>query len=697
LAVVATAAAGVITALSGRIATESREPGEDHSTNGGATREEGVRDLEPHGPGGMGQKTAVLERFDQDGNGWLDRNERLAARELVEREASHRGPRGRGPGFGPRHTSRPPPPPGRKLAPKDVKTFPDAPLYATNVLRTLFLDFEDDDWEQELADFKNTDVKVPAKLTVDGEAYRDVGVRFHGQSSFMSVGPGWKRSFVLELDMAHKGQRLAGHRKLMLLNSHEDPSFLRTLLAMHIARAYFPAPRVNFVRLVINGESWGVYVNQQRFNKDFLKQWYGTTKGTRWKVPGSPHARGGLEYLGDDVAPYKALYELKSKDDPQAWQHLIDLCRVLNETPAVELEEALEPLLDVDGALRFLAWENVVANGDGYWTRASDYNLYEDTSGRFHIIPYDANETFTAGHGPGGFRPGRVAAPQILEHGDRDGDQKLSQDELSALARAWFDALDPDGVNALSEEQLVAHLHTLLPSPPGFGPPGAGKPEGRPGADGRPRRRGPARDFGHSLFTALDTDGDGSLTRVEFEGTLGKWFREWDTEKRSVLDEDSIRKRLDAVLPRSRPEGRRGPGGPRGGQGSRGVEFDPLVAADDSTKPLLSKLLAVPELRAGYLGYVHDIADRRLDWDELGPLGRQLQAVIAEEVTIDTHKLFSTEAFTGSLAGEMPEQSEHERRGITISLKRFVDERRAFLLAHPEVARAKGSRRHGSE
>jgi hypothetical protein len=38
------------------------------------------------------------------------------------------------------------------------------------------------------------------------------------------------------------------------------------------------------------------------------------------------------------------------------------------------------------------------------------------------------------------------------------------------------------------------------------------------------------------------------------------------------------------------------------------------------SKPLRSKLLAVPALRAKYLALVRDIADRWLDWNRIGPL-----------------------------------------------------------------------------
>ena len=60
--------------------------------------------------------------------------------------------------------------------------------------------------------------------------------------------------------------------------------------------------------MVINGESWGIYDNVEQFNKDFVKEWFGTTKGARWKVPGSPGGHGSLTYLGDDPAAYKSIY-----------------------------------------------------------------------------------------------------------------------------------------------------------------------------------------------------------------------------------------------------------------------------------------------------------------------------------------------------------------------------------------------------
>ena len=380
------------------------------------------------GPGGpMGPERKVVKDFDKDGDGRLNKEERRAARATLKagREKDARGGGGRrgGPGFGPPPGfggEAEPAKPGPGITPGDVATFPGKKLYDPDILRTLFLEFEDEDWEAALTEFHGTDVEVPATLTVDGRTYPGVGVHFRGLSSYMGVREGHKRSLNLSLDAVKHDQRLDGYKTLNLLNAHEDPSFLHTVLYFHIARNYIPAPKANFVKLAINGESWGVYVNAQQFDKALLAENYPSSKGARWKVRGNPGADGGLRYVGEDLAEYRKRYEIKTSDNEVDWRALVALCKTLGKTPPETLEDALKPILDIDGVLWFLALDNALINGDGYWTRASDYSIYRDPAGKFHVLPHDANETFgpampfgpggrpggPGGRGPGGPRPG---------------------------------------------------------------------------------------------------------------------------------------------------------------------------------------------------------------------------------------------------------------------------------------------------
>lgn len=461
----------------------------------------------------------LVKDFDKNGDNRLDKAERAAARESLRNEGDGGRFRGRG-GFGSRGFNAALPEPGMRLTPGDVRSFPGAPVYDLRTLRTVFLTFDNADWEPELAAFYGSDVEVPATVIVDGKTYPEVGVHFRGNSSYRMVPAGFKHSLNLSFDFVDPGQQLGGYRTLNLLNSHNDATFVRTVLYSEIARHYLPVPLTNYMRVVINGESWGVFQNMQQFNKDFLRDWFNTTKGARWKAPGSPRGRAGLEYLGEDAAQYKSIYEIKTKDDPQSWAALINLCRVLNQTPAERLQATLEPILDIDSTLKFLALDVALVNGDGYWTRASDYSMYQDEQGKFHILPFDFNEAFGGEGGAGG----------------------------------------------------------------GFG----------------------------------------------------------------------------------------GGGGRRGG----GVDLDPLTGLSDATKPLRSKLLAVPALRARYLGYVRDIARRWLDWTTVAPLVRQWQALIESDVSVDTRKLYSTEAFHSDVGAAYEDGSPAPEN----TLRGFIERRREFLL-----------------
>ncbi len=675
---------------------------------------------------------ALFKEVDKDHDGKLDETELGAGVSLLMPVPAF------GMGFG--RENREPPKPGPRVDPADVKPHPaDVGLYEPTALRTLFLEFENKDWEAELADFHGTDVEVPAALTVDGKKYPNVGIHFRGMSSYGGVPAGYKRSLNLSLDFADPKQRLYGYKTLNLLNSHEDPTFLHTVLYSHIARQYMPAPKANLVKLVINGESWGVYVNAQQFDKAFLAENFPSTKGVRWKVRGSPGGGGGLEYLGDNIEDYKRRYEIKTDDDAKAWKDLVALCRTLNETPLERLEEALKPILHIDGVLWFLALENVLINGDGYWIRASDYCIFRDEKGKFHIIPHDMNEVFQPAmmFGPGfaqgpGFGMGMFLAKPVLDASDSDKDGKVARDEWLQAAKRLFQACDPDKKGALDEKAIVAGIHRLLP-PPDFrdGPRPGGRPDNRPegrpdsrpeGRPGKPRKPdgGPFPDLGlllgGEILKRADTEKAGKVTLAQFIKAAETFFQECDKDKNHSLDEAELSGGINQLalrpgvpgdlpggpfaIPIGRPVGRpvggppQGPGpviafaGPGAGPGPRpgGVDLDPLIGLGDELadprKPLRSRLLAVPSLRTRYLQHVRTLAEEWLDWNKLKPVVEQYRALIDKEVEADTRKLSTYESFQSTVRGEAGPGAPG-RRGM--SLRAFAEQRRNHLLNHPEI------------
>jgi len=517
--------------------------------------------------------------------------------------------------------------PGPQVSKAAAKAFPGKDLYDSGTLRTIFIDFENKDWESELEDFHNTDVDVPATVTLDGVELKNVGIRFRGNSSYMMVPAGNKRSLNVSVDMVDSKQRALGYKTLNLLNSNSDPSFMSSALYARLAERWLPTPRSNFMKVVINGESWGIYVNVEQFNNDFIARHFGGTKtggataqkssagatgekskgekdakepkGARWKVPGNPMADGGLRYIGDEVQPYKQRFEIKSKDRPEDWNALINLCRVLNTTPDDKLVAALNPILDIEGTLRFLAIDVVSINSDGYWTRASDFNLYLDPAGKFHIIPHDINEAFRGEGGPGmGPGMGRPGGPGGFGPG--------------GFGPGGF---GPGGQGGPGEG---------TPSQAGFGPQG-GQGQGGPGGIG-PGGFGPG-GFGP-----------------------GQGMRE-----------------------RGNP-----------------FELDPLIGLTDTRKPLRSRLLAIPALKKRYLEIVRDMAAKDLDWTNIGPFIEANRRLLESEVKADTRKNSTYEAFVAALSSQTSTSNPSNQPGQMRpqqSLKSFFQTRRNYLLNYKEGAK----------
>lgn len=269
-------------------------------------------------------------------------------------------------------------------------------LYDTTVLRTLRLQFAQNNWYQLLQQHYQTGVELAADLTVDNVTYHNVGVHFRGQSSYLSIGNSQKKPFGISMDAFVPGQRLLGYKTLNLNNGLGDPTFVREVLAYSLCREYMVAGKANFVVLQVNGQNWGVYVNVEQINKDLMVEWFADPAGARFEadahLPGAVPNGSGLQYLGPQSTAYMGNYDLKTPGLADPWTPLIDTCAALNNTPLSGLDSALQPVFAVDQALRMVAAQVVLVNPDSYVGFGHNYFLCHDVRhGRMHTIPWGLN------------------------------------------------------------------------------------------------------------------------------------------------------------------------------------------------------------------------------------------------------------------------------------------------------------------
>jgi len=280
-------------------------------------------------------------------------------------------------------------------------------IFDVNVIDTIFLEFESDNWFSTLSNYYSSGDELDGTLIYDGNTYEQVGVSFKGQTSYMMTNGEEKKSFNIRMNANIVDQTLGGYDVLNLNNCFDDASFLREFIYLYLIRHHIPAASCAFVELVINGESWGLYPMVQQMEGTYIKEWFQSNDGSRWRAdaptstggpggPGGPQWGDGtaaLNYLGSDITDYQQYYTLKSSDQVDPWGDLVNTCDLLNNTSTAELPNVLPSVLDVDRTLWFLACENVFGDDDSYIFKGKmDYYLYwEPETGRMVPLEFDGN------------------------------------------------------------------------------------------------------------------------------------------------------------------------------------------------------------------------------------------------------------------------------------------------------------------
>jgi type 1 glutamine amidotransferase len=88
------------------------------------------------------------------------------------------------------------------------------------------------------------------------------------------------------------------------------------------------------------------------------------------------------------------------------------------------------------------------------------------------------------------------------------------------------------------------------------------------------------------LFTAVDADKDGAVTRAEMKATFERWFTEWDSAKAGALTQEQLAAGLNAALP-APPPGPAAQGPECGGRSS-----NPRTACPEDVTAMMAALPA---------------------------------------------------------------------------------------------------------
>ena len=275
-------------------------------------------------------------------------------------------------------------------------------LFEKDSIRDLYIDFLDGNYHNILVQsfFNNPSYRIPATVSLSGVSLDSVGVRYKGNSTFCLPNDDQNPKVPYNLDMNYwvSGQKLMEKKKVKLANAWLDPTFAKEYIASKIYKNYLPSPEVNLVKLHVQGNYLGLYVNTESINKQFCEKHFGEKNGVLFKCDPidmfcdpSPNPATGpppnLGWLGTDSTLYYNSYDLKSDN---GWGELINLIQTLNFNPS-----ELDSVLNIDRVLWALAVNTATLNLDtynGYYIH--NYYLYQTEDGLFQMIPWDLSESF---------------------------------------------------------------------------------------------------------------------------------------------------------------------------------------------------------------------------------------------------------------------------------------------------------------
>lgn len=222
----------------------------------------------------------------------------------------------------------------------------------------------------------------------------NIGFRLRGNTSRTSR----KKSFKISVNAFDHGRKFAGLEKLNVNGEHNDPSIVRSKLCWDLfAAAGVTGSRAAHARMFINGHYYGLYINVEHVDENFVLSRFGNNGGNLYKCL----YPADLGYLGSNPDLYKLtagnrrVYELTINEDEDDYADLAHLIAVLNLTPAGTFPVEIQRVFNVNAFLKTLAVDILTGMWDDYWFNKNNYYLYHNTAtGRFEFIPYDYDNTF---------------------------------------------------------------------------------------------------------------------------------------------------------------------------------------------------------------------------------------------------------------------------------------------------------------
>lgn len=239
---------------------------------------------------------------------------------------------------------------------------------------------------------------VRADLEFGTNKFKEVGVRYKGNGTFLSSRESLKRSLKLDLNQFVKGQKLAGMSQLNLHNSVRDPSGMNEAIAYRLFRdGGVPAPRTAYARVYVtvpgkhDRRYFGLYNLVEDVGSAFAEEHFAAKKGAIFK-PVTPNL---FSDLGDDWKNYNQTYDPKGDLNEEQKRRVIEFSKFASTASDSEFAAKVGDYIDLDNFARYMAITAWLTDLDGILGPGQNYYVYlHPKTQKFLFIPWDQDQPF---------------------------------------------------------------------------------------------------------------------------------------------------------------------------------------------------------------------------------------------------------------------------------------------------------------
>jgi len=233
---------------------------------------------------------------------------------------------------------------------------------------------------------RENDSDASATVRAGGQVWTNVAIHLKGAAgSFRPVDD--LPALTLNFGKLQDGQTCEGHRKLHLNNSVQDASRLDEILASEMyLQSGLPTPRATRALVSLNGRYLGIYVLKGGWDKAFLKQHFGSSKGNFYDS-------GFLKDLDTNL-------ERDSGEGAPDWSDLIALRQSLAVPDPAERLQRVSRHLDIDRIATLGALQILLDDWDGYLRNRNNYRVYHvPASDRLVLMPHGMDHLWRSPRG----------------------------------------------------------------------------------------------------------------------------------------------------------------------------------------------------------------------------------------------------------------------------------------------------------